>query len=112
MSASAQIVPRTDTGARRSTSAVPALAQSEAYRLRTTAERLAHQLEGATRNIQTAIANKGSGENVVQLKAAIKASVTPRRRGRSCDRPAAISRHLPVAVGIAGSKEAVQLDEI
>jgi hypothetical protein len=52
-----------------------ALAQSEAYRLGTTSERLAHELEGATRNIQTAVVGQASGGDIVQLKAAIEASV-------------------------------------
>src|SRR5580698_11121688 len=38
-----------------------ALAPSEAYRLATTSERLTHELEGATRNIQAAVAGQASG---------------------------------------------------
>lgn len=52
-----------------------ALTQSDAYRLGTTSDRLAHDLEGATRNIQTALAGQASGEDITRLKGAIEASV-------------------------------------
>ena len=52
-----------------------ALAQSEAYRLGMTSERLTKELEGARRNIQTAVAERPTGDNTVALKAAIEAAL-------------------------------------
>ena len=52
-----------------------ALAQSEAYRLGMTSERLTKELEGARRNIQTAVAEPTTGDNTVALKAAIEAAL-------------------------------------
>ncbi len=52
-----------------------ALAQSEAYRLNITSERLTIDLEGAKRNIQTAVAELGAGGSTVALRDAIEAAL-------------------------------------
>jgi hypothetical protein len=52
-----------------------ALAQSEAYRLGMISECLTKDLEGATRNIQTALVARTSGEGTAALKAAIEAAL-------------------------------------
>jgi hypothetical protein len=52
-----------------------ALAQSEAYRLGTTSERLTRELEGASRNIQTAVTGRTTGDDAIALKAAIEAAL-------------------------------------
>jgi hypothetical protein len=52
-----------------------ALAESEAYRLGITSERLTRKLEGARRNIQTAVAARDRGDNTVALKVAIEAAL-------------------------------------
>lgn len=52
-----------------------ALAQSEAYRLNITSARLTTDLEGAKRNIQTAVAELGAGGSTVALRAAIEAAL-------------------------------------
>jgi hypothetical protein len=52
-----------------------ALAQSEAYRLGMLSECLTKDLEGATRNIQTALVARTSGEGTAPLKAAIEAAL-------------------------------------
>lgn len=52
-----------------------ALAQSEAYRLGTTSERLVAELQGAMDRIRAALNEGGSAVDVTALKAAIKAAI-------------------------------------
>jgi hypothetical protein len=52
-----------------------ALAQSEAYRLGTTSERLVHELEGAMARIRAALHEGGLATDVTTLKAAIEAAM-------------------------------------
>jgi hypothetical protein len=52
-----------------------ALAQSEAYRLGTTSERLVGELQGAIGRIQTALRGENSTGDVIGLKAAIEAAI-------------------------------------
>jgi hypothetical protein len=52
-----------------------ALAQSEAYRLGATSERLVHELQGAITEIRTALAGQPAGARVEALKASVQAAV-------------------------------------
>jgi hypothetical protein len=52
-----------------------ALAQSEAYRLGTTSERLVAELQGAIDRIRAALSEAGSASDVTALKAAIEAAI-------------------------------------
>jgi hypothetical protein len=52
-----------------------ALAQSEAYRLGATSERLAHELQGAIADIQEALAAGLQGGGITTLKASVEAAV-------------------------------------
>ena len=52
-----------------------ALAQSEAYRLGTTSERLVGELQGAIDRIRAALEERGSAANELPLKAAIEAAI-------------------------------------
>ena len=68
-----------------------ALAQSEAYRLGITSERLTRKLERARRNIQSAVAEQTTENNTAALKVAIESAL---------------------ALILSDSEEAMQLDEI
>jgi hypothetical protein len=53
-----------------------ALAQSEAYRLGATSERLVHELQGAIDKIRAALARYSQGHGVAELKAAVEAAIS------------------------------------
>jgi hypothetical protein len=52
-----------------------ALAQSEAYRLGATSERLAHELQGAIADIEEALAGRPQGTGAGTLKASVEAAI-------------------------------------
>jgi hypothetical protein len=53
-----------------------ALAQSEAYRLGATSERLVHELQGAIDKIRAALAQYSQADGVAELKAAVEAAIS------------------------------------
>ena len=53
-----------------------ALAQSEAYRLGATSERLVHELQGAIDKIRAALAQYSQGDGVAGLKASVEAAIS------------------------------------
>ena len=53
-----------------------ALAQSEAYRLGATSERLMHELQGAIDKIRAALAQYSHGDGVAGLKASVEAAIS------------------------------------
>ncbi len=53
-----------------------ALAQSEAYRLGATSERLVHGLQGAIDKIRAALARYSQGHGVAELKASVEAAIS------------------------------------
>lgn len=53
-----------------------ALAQSEAYRLGATSERLVHELQGAIDKIRAALAQYSQSDGVGQLKASVEAAIS------------------------------------
>jgi hypothetical protein len=53
-----------------------ALAQSEAYRLGATSERLVHELQGAIDKIRAALGQYSQGEGVAALKASVEAAIS------------------------------------